>query len=819
MATPTKNLPNSVTSFFGRRQAPNTYATGIKATPDQLLQNVRNAPMQARPQGVPSRVQNNTAQRAPLPTPSLNSGRNVLGNAQRNRQPLATIPEESTRENLAQLRSISSDRQRDGSNAHAGIARPEQARALAPFSASALLNFPPLLQNNLTDLNRQSTMPKGVVAQAWQCLTANTGYLKDHWRFIDNARPIPSANGERPALRRAREVVLNRFTNIRLVQASAIQDPVRSRGAQTPHYLHANQVNLGCGRNFIAAQKPVSQEIAGFHQMLVQRKVGLVVDLTKPRERKAATDYFPQQKGKRLRAAGSNVIAFCTRREKEKPLMAISQNLQMRGAEGAHSMQRLHFLGWPDHGVISSKQLIALADKVEAMSPDPSRPVLIHCMAGVGRTGTLMSFIGARKKIADEVARNNGACNAGIILRIALETVAQGRVDRSPSFVQTPEQFERLVEALTHNFAGALATPGVTAPKTAAPLATSHTSPTSTNLPSPPKGTAFVAATKQGKPATLPTAPKAPRVRFNAIEASVQKIWHQLSRLTASLRYTPANVYSNNPTIICPAHTGLKVRVGKRAKASQRAFHANAIAFPTNQARTALAGQSPQSFDLCENFLLHGLDSRRGLFQFISPNANANPAASRENPMMAQLQQRWEAANQSGESLVLGGRYIVTGVDALAHDADDYRQMRLTTIDLENPAVPAVITLTQAGMKFDDNVLRASEIARADTLTQSHLDAGRHDTPAQASDPMIVSYTGIGRNATLICFREAVARLNTVQDEAEIDALLEEIVAQGRRDRGPYFVHSALQLNELKQAVVAQFREQRPVADNVSQAA
>ena len=53
---------------------------------------------------------------------------------------------------------------------------------------------------------------------------------------------------------------------------------------------------------------------------------------------------------------------------------------------------QLHFSAWPDHGVLSNTSvMLSLIRCVRKLHPysDPS-PLLVHCSAGVGRTGTFI---------------------------------------------------------------------------------------------------------------------------------------------------------------------------------------------------------------------------------------------------------------------------------------------------------------------------------------------------------------------------------------------------------------------------------------------
>ena len=50
-----------------------------------------------------------------------------------------------------------------------------------------------------------------------------------------------------------------------------------------------------------------------------------------------------------------------------------------------------HFTQWPDHGVPASKLcLISFIKRVRKQHPPEGPPLVVHCSAGVGRTGTFI---------------------------------------------------------------------------------------------------------------------------------------------------------------------------------------------------------------------------------------------------------------------------------------------------------------------------------------------------------------------------------------------------------------------------------------------
>lgn len=58
-------------------------------------------------------------------------------------------------------------------------------------------------------------------------------------------------------------------------------------------------------------------------------------------------------------------------------------------------IEHLHYTAWPDHGVPSSpRSIVAFLQQLQRHAPLDGRadqpPIVVHCSAGVGRTGTLI---------------------------------------------------------------------------------------------------------------------------------------------------------------------------------------------------------------------------------------------------------------------------------------------------------------------------------------------------------------------------------------------------------------------------------------------
>jgi protein tyrosine phosphatase len=80
----------------------------------------------------------------------------------------------------------------------------------------------------------------------------------------------------------------------------------------------------------------------------------------------------------------------------------------------------------------------------EKFHPSKELPLWIHCRAGIGRTGTLITAFILKEKIESEEIRKE---NLGLFL---VELIFALRKERSQFFVETFDQFALLLSFGTH---------------------------------------------------------------------------------------------------------------------------------------------------------------------------------------------------------------------------------------------------------------------------------------------------------------------------------------------------------------------------------
>ena len=100
-------------------------------------------------------------------------------------------------------------------------------------------------------------------------------------------------------------------------------------------------------------------------------------------------------------------------------------------------MQQLHYVGWPDYGAPkATDSIIALVKTVRNLvaAEGGTVKVLVHCAAGVGRTGTFIALYQLMELLDEQVIQyKTGRCNKDEIGEMTMDvfnTVFQLRKQR-----------------------------------------------------------------------------------------------------------------------------------------------------------------------------------------------------------------------------------------------------------------------------------------------------------------------------------------------------------------------------------------------------
>uniref|UniRef100_A0A3P8WUL9 protein-tyrosine-phosphatase n=1 Tax=Cynoglossus semilaevis TaxID=244447 RepID=A0A3P8WUL9_CYNSE len=160
-------------------------------------------------------------------------------------------------------------------------------------------------------------------------------------------------------------------------------------------YINANYVknNLweaGGQQDYIAAQGCLATTVNDFWQMVWQEKTQVIVMTTREVEkgRNKCVPYWPDRNTSK--DMGRYVVSNESEREATDYTVKV---LEVAPKDMARKVWHFHYLSWPDHGVPQQPggvlSFLTQVNRKQAECPDAG-PIIVHCSAGIGRTGTIM---------------------------------------------------------------------------------------------------------------------------------------------------------------------------------------------------------------------------------------------------------------------------------------------------------------------------------------------------------------------------------------------------------------------------------------------
>ncbi|XP_063176978.1 receptor-type tyrosine-protein phosphatase kappa-like isoform X2 [Chroicocephalus ridibundus] len=200
-------------------------------------------------------------------------------------------------------------------------------------------------------------------------------------------------------------------------------------------YINASYVDsYRSPRFFIAAQGPLPETVVDFWQMVWQEKISVIVMLTGlvEQNKTKCEQYWPEQE----QVYGDFTVTLNNTRTTTGLVTRIFC-LHKAGCALPRVVEQFHYLLWPDHGVPRNpSQLLCLVEVVNKRGLEaPAGPVLVHCSAGIGRTGTF---------IALDFLLKMGKVEGKVDVFHCVQRLREQRV----SMVQTKEQYIFLYEVL-----------------------------------------------------------------------------------------------------------------------------------------------------------------------------------------------------------------------------------------------------------------------------------------------------------------------------------------------------------------------------------
>uniref|UniRef100_A0A4W5QNR4 protein-tyrosine-phosphatase n=1 Tax=Hucho hucho TaxID=62062 RepID=A0A4W5QNR4_9TELE len=159
-------------------------------------------------------------------------------------------------------------------------------------------------------------------------------------------------------------------------------------------WSYVNTAGFKESKKYIAAQGPKEETVEDFWRMVWEQQSSIIVMVTRCEEsnRNKCAQYWPSPE-REVEIFEEFVVKL--NREEHCPDYIIRHlsltNKREKSAE--REVTHIQFTSWPDHGVPGEPHLLLkLRRRVNAFKNLFSGPIVIHCSAGVGRTGTYMGI-------------------------------------------------------------------------------------------------------------------------------------------------------------------------------------------------------------------------------------------------------------------------------------------------------------------------------------------------------------------------------------------------------------------------------------------
>ena len=240
----------------------------------------------------------------------------------------------------------------------------------------------------------------------------NAGGLLEEWEGLEREK-----DAGRPASDFHKVTAKTRYSAIPCVEETRVKLP------SPKDFIHANYVDLVKGRRWILTQGPLAETGADFWAMVWQEKCPAIIMLCQVREegRDKCLQYYPEKKNesKNFTLGPGKELTVTADTVQKDPGFVKDQQVTMTGLKlklqgKVQLVLHLQYTTWPDQKVPSSPDaMIPFLEKMESHVEEQvkkkrftsANPVLVHCSAGIGRSGTLVALHGLWRSLLAEGAQ------------------------------------------------------------------------------------------------------------------------------------------------------------------------------------------------------------------------------------------------------------------------------------------------------------------------------------------------------------------------------------------------------------------------------
>ncbi|TKS76658.1 Tyrosine-protein phosphatase non-receptor type 12 [Collichthys lucidus] len=279
-----------------------------------------------------------------------------------------------------------------------------------------------VLRNFLTQLERQEAVDKeatnGIAGEFARLKSQSTKYRTD--------KTFPTKIAEKQD-----NIKKNRYKDIVPFDHSRVKLTLTTTKNDTD-YINASFIKGVSGsRAYIATQGPLPHTVLDFLRMLWEYNIKVVVMACREFEmgKKKCERYWPLKQEQPFVCEPFTV--YCDSEEPKGDYL--TRTLRVTYHNSSRTLQQLHYVNWPDHGVPDSiPPILEMLYEMRSYQAHDDVPLCIHCSAGCGRTGALCVIDYTWNLLKKQMITPN----------FSIFDLVQNMRTQRPSVVQTKEQYE-----------------------------------------------------------------------------------------------------------------------------------------------------------------------------------------------------------------------------------------------------------------------------------------------------------------------------------------------------------------------------------------
>jgi len=238
---------------------------------------------------------------------------------------------------------------------------------------------------------------------------------------------------------------------------------------ESTDYINANYISgltVDGEHAYIATQGPLPYTIEDFWRMVLAEKCKVVVMLTQfvEAEKQKCAVYFLDEgalTNEELKFNSFSIKVLSTVYDEARQIKKRSILIDEKTTKTV--ITHFQYLGWPDLGIPNDPSSFDEILKMANESNTERAPMVVHCSAGVGRTGTFIAVNNAINYV--EHQRKNGNSDPEVNVPDIIKEMRSERTE----MVQTVEQFEFVYLAISKFDFNKKSTPLTNSKKTIAP--------------------------------------------------------------------------------------------------------------------------------------------------------------------------------------------------------------------------------------------------------------------------------------------------------------------------------------------------------------